>query len=318
MSAPFVFISYFREDTSAVRDVLNAFDAAGIAYWFDDKGMEIGEQWERKIERKINDASAFVAFLSEQYVKRPQSYVHKELQIAGAKASRLDASVRWFLPVCLGAFPLPDMPLGPARSVASVHAMRIDGRQDAIDALVQQVRDITRQPELNLTSIRLTTAKISSNPMVLFGQSGFDIESLKEALLPHKKIAIPGDVKVLGADGGLAEFSEYWREYTEQVPAKWSPLPRVRVLKSHATLSFSAPPGQGTLQVCHAEWNYDRYGAPIGGTSASLSVWASDPIQIKLATRESATLQVQDTPRTGFMWSNRPTERGYYLQRTDI
>ena len=108
MFVSYVFISYFREDTALVKRLKAQLDAFQVNYWIDEEGMEPGEEWERKIRRKIEDAGIFLLCLSKSY-NRKTSYVHKEIDMAVAHAAKLDSSVTWIVPVAFDDVEIPDI-----------------------------------------------------------------------------------------------------------------------------------------------------------------------------------------------------------------
>ena len=59
-----VFISYAREDLPAVQQIKAGLEAAGIITWFDIDRLEVGDDYDRKIQRNIARCSYFIPVVS--------------------------------------------------------------------------------------------------------------------------------------------------------------------------------------------------------------------------------------------------------------
>ena len=60
------FISYSRRDTDIVDTVVKVIEAAGIPVWMDREAMHAGAQWRAQIVEAIDNAAAFVLFISAE------------------------------------------------------------------------------------------------------------------------------------------------------------------------------------------------------------------------------------------------------------
>lgn len=123
-----VFISYFREDTKTVRAYASRLRRAGIDVWMDERAIQPGEDWAFSIRTKIEDADAFLVFLSQQFHERPASYVHTELEIALSKLATLPKGRSWFFPVLLDNITVPDLPISDGRSTRDYHHIQLKRR----------------------------------------------------------------------------------------------------------------------------------------------------------------------------------------------
>ena len=79
-----VFISYAREDLPAVQQIKAGLETAGITTWFDMDRLEVGDDYDRKIQRNIARCSYFIPVISattqrrlEAYFRREWSYAHR-------------------------------------------------------------------------------------------------------------------------------------------------------------------------------------------------------------------------------------------------
>ena len=62
-----VFISYAREDLAAVQQIKAGLEAAGITTWFDIDRLEVGDDYDRKIQRNIARCSYFIPVVSADH-----------------------------------------------------------------------------------------------------------------------------------------------------------------------------------------------------------------------------------------------------------
>lgn len=60
---PYIFVSYSHADTAKVRDVLQRIDREKFRFWYDDT-MEIGEDFRRELQDKVERCHAFLLFVS--------------------------------------------------------------------------------------------------------------------------------------------------------------------------------------------------------------------------------------------------------------
>lgn len=79
MVARHVFISYSRGDGDYVADLVVRLHAEGLTVWT-DRGVRVGTQWVREIERQIIDCAAFVPVMSER--SNDANWVDREIDLA--------------------------------------------------------------------------------------------------------------------------------------------------------------------------------------------------------------------------------------------
>ena len=75
----YVFISYAHKDRKVIGKALDAFDACGIKYWYDN-GIKAGEDWALSVSTKLYESNAMVLFLSKSSVKSKN--VLREIEFA--------------------------------------------------------------------------------------------------------------------------------------------------------------------------------------------------------------------------------------------
>ncbi len=95
-----VFLSYAREDYSAVRRLFLDLKAAGFEPWLDDENLLPGQKWELEIERAIRTSDFFIALLSARSTSK-KGYVQKEIRQALDVLNELPEEAVFFVPARL-------------------------------------------------------------------------------------------------------------------------------------------------------------------------------------------------------------------------
>jgi TIR domain/SIR2-like domain len=99
MPAKAVFISYARQDLSAVQELKAGLDAAGLPVWFDQSSLEAGDSWEHKIKTNINSCCCFVAVLSQNTEAREEAVFRREWTYALDRDMNIDPGKPFIIPV---------------------------------------------------------------------------------------------------------------------------------------------------------------------------------------------------------------------------
>src|ERR1700723_2769019 len=131
-----VFISYAREDLAAVQLIKAGLEAAGITTWFDFDRLEVGDDYDRKIKRKIARCSYFIPVVSATTQRRLEGYFRREGSYAIDRARNMADGALFILPVTIddtsaGAALVPDkfkalhFPQLPGGVVAAEFAQRL-------------------------------------------------------------------------------------------------------------------------------------------------------------------------------------------------
>jgi hypothetical protein len=98
-----VFISYAREDLQAVQQMKAGLDAVGITTWFDLERLEVGDDYDRKIQRNITRCSYFIPVISATTQRRLEGYFRREWSYAGDRARNMADGALFILPVSIDA-----------------------------------------------------------------------------------------------------------------------------------------------------------------------------------------------------------------------
>ncbi|HEY5263888.1 MAG TPA: toll/interleukin-1 receptor domain-containing protein [Steroidobacteraceae bacterium] len=98
-----VFISYAREDLAAVQQIKAALEAAGITTWFDIDRLEVGDDYDRKIQRNIARCSYFIPVISANTQRRLEGYFRREWSYAIDRVRNMADGALFILPVSVDA-----------------------------------------------------------------------------------------------------------------------------------------------------------------------------------------------------------------------
>ncbi|HTS23282.1 MAG TPA: toll/interleukin-1 receptor domain-containing protein [Casimicrobiaceae bacterium] len=96
-----VFVSYAREDLTAVQKLKAGLDAAGVRTWFDLERLESGDDYDRKIQRNIGRCSYFIPVVSATTDRRLEAYFRREWSYALDRARNIAEGTPFILPVCI-------------------------------------------------------------------------------------------------------------------------------------------------------------------------------------------------------------------------
>jgi hypothetical protein len=108
-----VFISYAREDLPAVQQIKVGLESAGITVWFDMDRLEVGDDYDRKIQRNIARCSYFIPVVSATTQRRLEGYFRREWSYAIDRVRNMADGALFILPVTIddtsaGAALVPD------------------------------------------------------------------------------------------------------------------------------------------------------------------------------------------------------------------
>lgn len=98
-----VFISYAREDLAAVQRIKAGLEAVGITTWFDIDRLEVGDDYDRKIQRNVARCSYFVPVISATTQRRHEGYFRREWSYAIDRARNMADGAVFILPVTIDA-----------------------------------------------------------------------------------------------------------------------------------------------------------------------------------------------------------------------
>src|SRR5262249_400087 len=98
-----VFISYARGDLAAVQQIKSSLEAAGITAWCDMDRLEVGDDYDRKIQRNIARCSYFIPVVSSSTQRRLEAYFRREWSYAIDRMRNMADGALFVLPVSIDA-----------------------------------------------------------------------------------------------------------------------------------------------------------------------------------------------------------------------
>jgi hypothetical protein len=98
-----VFISYARDDLPAVQQLKAGLESAGITTWFDMDRLEVGDDYDRKIQRNIARCSYFIPIVSVNTQRRLEGYFRREWSYAIDRVRNMADGALFILPVSIDA-----------------------------------------------------------------------------------------------------------------------------------------------------------------------------------------------------------------------
>lgn len=137
-----VFLSYASEDRPVVEAIKQELEAAGVDVWFDKKDLQLGDVFETKIRRNIDNCSLFVPILSRHTLTTQRRFFRVEWDHADKVAVRVAPSLPFIVPVAIDDIS-PGEPTLPQR-FRDVHWQRLPGGRSTpefVSVLRQMFRD---------------------------------------------------------------------------------------------------------------------------------------------------------------------------------
>jgi len=107
-----VFISYVREDASAVAKLYDDLSLSGVTVWLDRNSIQPGARWKQSIRKAIEQGAFFIACFSQKYADKVRSYMNEELLLAVEELRLRSTQNTWFIPVKLSDCEIPDREIG--------------------------------------------------------------------------------------------------------------------------------------------------------------------------------------------------------------
>ena len=145
---PHAFLSYVSEDAEIVKRLLDGLTARGIKVWFDRNDISPGDRWKNAIRTAIKEGSFFLACFSQEYSRRPTTYMNEELTLAIEELRRRRSDLSWFIPIKLNACSIPDREIGAGERLSDIQHIDLYGGWsrgiDRVASAIQQVAHAQR------------------------------------------------------------------------------------------------------------------------------------------------------------------------------
>ena len=130
-----VFVSYVREDSTAVDELCAVLEAAKIPYWRDRTSLGPGDAWKAKIREAIRGGSlVFLACFSDSSRARDKTYMNEELTLAVEEYRKMPPGRTWLIPVRFDTGDVPEWDLGAGRMLSDFNYCDLFGDGHAVQA----------------------------------------------------------------------------------------------------------------------------------------------------------------------------------------
>lgn len=128
----YVFLSYSSPNARQAEKIRNELMQRRIDVWFDKLELHAGDDWKKKINKAIAEASAFVVCISKKWKERLDHFAQEELETALRITKR---KKKFILPILIEDCDIPE-------NLKSPHAMRVFGnhKRVALNDLVAELQ----------------------------------------------------------------------------------------------------------------------------------------------------------------------------------
>ena len=141
-----IFLSYASQDAASVKLIRDVLDQAGLEVWFDQRGLEGGDDFDKEIRRNIRTCSLFLPIISANTQARHEGYFRLEWALAAERAKLIADSIPFILPATID--PISEtVALVPERFL-QVQWSRLPGGQaspEFVERIVRLVRDFRKR-----------------------------------------------------------------------------------------------------------------------------------------------------------------------------
>lgn len=138
-----VFISYVRDDSTAIDRLARDLRRARIRFWLDSKNLRGGRRWKPAIRDAIQAGSAVIVCFSTNYSSRSKTYMNEELTQIIDEVRLRPADKSWLIPVRLDDCTIPTLSISGHETLHDLQ--HVDLFPDW-DAGVRQIITALRNP----------------------------------------------------------------------------------------------------------------------------------------------------------------------------
>lgn len=100
-----IFLSYASQDRDAVLKLKAGLESAGLEVWYDQRRLEAGDLYEKKIRRNIEACTFFFPIISASACQRLEGYYRKEWFWAIERSKRFESSYPFIQPIVVDDVP---------------------------------------------------------------------------------------------------------------------------------------------------------------------------------------------------------------------
>lgn len=141
-----IFLSYASQDREAVLALKAGLESAGLEVWYDQRRLEAGDVYERKIKRNIEACTFFFPVISAEACRRLEGYYRKEWYWAIERLKRFESSFPFIQPIVVDDVPYDVA--GVPEEFVNRHWQRFPGgnpTSEFLDLTKQRIRDLRKR-----------------------------------------------------------------------------------------------------------------------------------------------------------------------------
>ncbi len=141
-----IFLSYASQDRAAVLELKANLEAAGLEVWYDQRRLEAGDLYEKKIRRNIEACAFFFPIISASACQRLEGYYRKEWFWAIERSKRFESSYPFIQPIVVDDVPYEAQ--GIPDEFANRHWQRFEGgvpTPEFLDLTKRRIRDLRKR-----------------------------------------------------------------------------------------------------------------------------------------------------------------------------
>ncbi len=101
IDAPTVFLCHAHENKTVADDIYKRLSQKGIRPWLDKENLIGGDNWNREIEKSINEIDYMVILQSDIMKNMCESYFFKEIHLALERQNKFRPGVRFIIPALI-------------------------------------------------------------------------------------------------------------------------------------------------------------------------------------------------------------------------
>jgi hypothetical protein len=141
-----IFLSYASQDRDAVLALKASLESAGLEVWYDQRRLEAGDLYEKKIKRNIEACTFFFPIISANACRRLEGYYRKEWFWAIERSKRFESSYPFIQPIVVDEVPYDAK--GIPEEFANRHWQSFQGgvpKQDFLELTKRRIRDLRKR-----------------------------------------------------------------------------------------------------------------------------------------------------------------------------
>lgn len=140
-----VFVSYERTDINTAQKLCDSLPSEQFEPWLDRDRLEGGDDWNSKLEQRIQSSDYFLVLNSENLNRKEVGYVNKEVALALDRQKYFQPGKKFIVPIRVGNFP-------PEQGRADLQSFQqLSLRHETLDEdLALIVKTLTRDFQLRM------------------------------------------------------------------------------------------------------------------------------------------------------------------------